>query len=369
MSFLYQKPGWPSFVWDSAALANLHADVVCDRAHLLGRLETLGLDAQLRSHLDFVSASVVKTSAIEGEALSLPEVRSSIASRLGLDVGGSTSAARNVEGVIEVMLDAAENAQSPLTVQRLNSWHAASFPTARSGLRPIVTGALRPTSTDPMRVVSGPIGRERVHFEAPGAADLPLQVKRFLAWFESEETPDQLLKAGVAHLWFLTLHPYEDGNGRLARALTDLLLARGDGSPRRFFSLSTQIEAERSDYYNHLERAQRGGLDITEWMTWFLGCVHRAVQAASEIADTAVARDTFWRFATREPLNPRQHLVLSRMNGDFEGHLQTAKYAKLAKCSPDTAQRDIRELLDRGVLVRNPGGGRSTSYRLGDPPR
>lgn len=326
----------------------------------------LGFDLRVEASLTMLTSDVVKSSAIEGEHLNPDEVRSSIARRLGLESAGLPRPGRDVEGVVEMMLDATQNYEAPLTAERLFGWHAALFPTGRSGLGRITAGAWRPEEAGPMRVVSGPIGRERVHFEAPRAERVATEVTRFLDWFNAPSSIDPVLKAGLAHLWFVTIHPFEDGNGRTARAIADMVLARADGIPQRFYSMSSQIDLERSDYYVRLESAQRGSLDVTAWLAWFLECLDRAIGNADASLASVLRKARVWQSINQGPVNERQRLVINRLLGDFIGPLSTSKYAKLAKCSTDTALRDLRELLDRGILIRNPGGGRSTSYRLAE---
>ncbi|MEZ6016076.1 MAG: Fic family protein [Planctomycetota bacterium] len=286
---------------------------------------------------------------------------------LGLDVAGLPQPGRTFEGVVEMMLDGTRNFESPLTKRRLFDWHALLFPTGQSGRSPITVGAWRPKEAGAMQVVSGPLGREWVHFEAPDAARLEREMTRFLAWFNAPPALDPVLAAGIAHFWFITIHPFADGNGRIARAIADMALARADGTRDRFYSMSSQIEAERQDYYRELEAAQRGEVDITGWLEWFLGCLGRAIGAADGMLSSVFAKALLWQRINRRPVHARQQLVINRMLGGFEGFLSTSKYAKLAKCSQDTALRDIRELLERGILVQNQGGGRSTSYRLAGP--
>jgi Fic family protein len=282
-------------------------------------------------------------------------------------VGGLVRPGRHVEGIVEMTLDATQQFELPLTRERLFGWHAALFPAARSGLRRITVGAWRPEQAGAMQVVSGPLGRERVHFEAPAAGRLESEMTRFLAWFDAPTSIDPVLRAGVAHFWFVTIHPFEDGNGRIARAIADMALARADGTKERFYSMSSQVEAERQEYYLQLEAAQRGSLDITAWLVWFLGCLDRAVRGADTTLSAVLCKAELWRRINRRSVNERQRLVINRMLSGFQGFLTTSKYAKLANCSPDTALRDIRDLIEWGILVQNPGGGRSTSYRLPDP--
>lgn len=330
-------------------------------------MEAFGFDLRAEASLTVLTSDVVNSSAIEGEVLNREEVRSSIARRLGLDVAGLPKPGRDVEGVVEMMLDATQNFEAPLTKERLFNWHAALFPTGRSGMGRITVGGWRPNEAGAMQVVSGPIGREKVHFGAPAAERLDSEMTALLGWFNAAPPLDPVLKAAVAHFWFVTIHPFEDGNGRIARAIADMALARADGTKERFYSMSAQIEVERKDYYRQLEAAQRGDLDITSWLTWFLGCLGRAIEGAEQVLASVLYKAKLWQRINRRPVNDRQRLVINRMLDGFQGFLTTSKYAKLAKCSPDTALRDIRELLERRVLVQNSGGGRSTSYRLADP--
>jgi Fic family protein len=330
-------------------------------------MESLGFDLRAEAGLTVLTSDVVESSAIEGETLDPAEVRSSIARRLGLDVAGLPRAARDVEGIVEMMLDATANFSAPLTKERLFAWHAAMFPTGRSGMTAIVVGQWRAEETGEMQVVSGPMGRERVHFRAPKAGRLEAEMKNFIEWFNGPGDIDPVIKAGVAHFWFVTIHPFEDGNGRIARAIADMALARADGTKDRFYSMSTQIAAERKDYYRELEIAQRDDLNITRWLGWFLDCLSRAVDASDGALAAVLRKAKSWQRINLKPVNERQRLVINRLMNDFQGNLTTSKYAKLAKCSPDTALRDIRELLSRGILLQNSSGGRSTSYRLSEP--
>jgi len=367
MRYIYERPAWPKLTWDSDALASPLAAVRHKQGRLLGRMEALGFDLRAEASLTVLTSDVVKSSAIEGAVLNPEEVRSSIARRLGLDVAGLPKAGRDVEGVVEMMLDATRNYEKPLTKKRLFDWHASLFPTGRSGMRKIKVGAWRGKEDGPMQVVSGPYGRERVHFEAPEAERLNSEMSGFIKWFNAPASVDPVLKAALAHFWFVTIHPFEDGNGRIARAIADMALARADGTKDRFYSMSSQIEAERKDYYLELERAQRGKLDITPWLDWFLGCLGRALDGAEAALSVVLNKAKLWQRVNRRPVNDRQRLVINRLLNGFKGFLTTSKYAKLAKCSTDTALRDIQELLARRILVQNPGGGRSTSYRLADP--
>jgi len=364
MPYIHQRPSWPKLTWNSAKVLPLLAEVRHLQGRLLGGMESLGFALRSEANLAALTADVIKSSAIEGEKLNSDQVRSSIARRLGLEFGGTTATSRDVEGAVEMMLDATQNYSAPLTKKRLCAWHACLFPTGRSGLRKIAVGKWRPAKVDPMQVVSGPIGRERIHFEAPAAGRLEREMTNFLKWFESEQKMEPVLKAAAAHFWFVTIHPFEDGNGRIARAIADMSLARAEGTKERFYSMSAQIEAERKHYYLSLERNQRGGTDITEWIEWFLACLRRALEGAESTIGQVLRKARVWKSINESPVNDRQRAVINRLLDGFEGKLSSSKYAKLAKCSSDTALRDIKDLLDRRILVRESAGGRSTSYRL-----
>ena len=324
-------------------------------------MESLGFDLRQEAMLDTLTSDVVKSSEIEGEFLDAEEVRSSIAWRLGLAGGGLPSADRNVEGIVELMLDATQNYTQPLTDERLFGWHAALFPTGRSGTYGITVGSYR---THIMRVISGPMGRQKVHFGAPSPALVTSEMSAFLDWFNSPPDTDLVLKAGLAHLWFVTIHPFDDGNGRIARAIADMALARSDDSPQRFYSMSAQIHKELRAYYDVLERTQKKSMDITAWMAWFVDCLGRSLESADATLDTTLAKGRFWQRISGIPINERQSKVLNLLLGHFEGNLTTSKWAKLTKCSHDTALRDINDLVDHGILARSAEGGRSTNYYL-----
>jgi Fic family protein len=365
--FIHQRAGWPGLRWDDAALAAPLAESRYRQGLVLGRMQGLGFQLRSEATLTALTDEVIKSSAIEGERLDRGEVRSSIARRLGLDGSSLQRGSRQVEGVVEMMLDATQRPYEPLTLERLFAWHAALFPTGRSGMRKITVGALRTPDSVPMQVISGPVGSERIHFEAPGADRLEFEMTRFLDWFNTPPSVDPVLKAGIAHFWFVTIHPFEDGNGRIARAVADLALARADGIKERFYSMSAQIESERREYYLALESAQRGSLDITAWLQWFLGCLHRALLRTEDALATVLRKAKQWDRISRHSVNERQRHVINRLLDGFDGKLASSKYARLAKCSSDTALRDIKELLELGILVQNTGGGRSTSYRLVEP--
>lgn len=365
MVFIHQLPDWPRFHWNQEALAQLLGDVRNRQGRLVGRMESLGFSLRREAELQTLTLDVLKTSEIEGEDLDAEQVRSSIARRLGIDIAGAIPADREVEGVVEMMLDATQNFDDPLSKERVLAWHALLFPAGRGGFGKIIVGGWRDDAKGPMQVVSGPIGRERVHFEAPAASLLDHEMSRFLRWAnERDNSTDEVLRAALGHLWFVTIHPFDDGNGRIARAIADLFLARSDRSAQRFYSMSAQIRLERKAYYDILERTQRGTLDITLWMEWFLGCLGRAIEGTESTLAVVLRKARFWERHARTRWNDRQRAVLNRLLDGFIGELTTSKYAKLTKCSHDTALRDIQALLERGVLEKGPGGGRSTSYRL-----
>lgn len=362
--YIYEREDWPQFRWSEAALATRLAAVRHRQGRLIGRMEALGFRLREEAVLETLTEEVLKSSEIEGEVLDKDQVRSSIARRLGLDIGALTQSDRNVEGVVEMMLDATQRYEEPLTVERLFAWHAALFPTGRSGMSRINVGAWRDDASGPMQVVSGPLGRERVHYEAPPAGHVAPEVDAFLSWLEGKAVVDPVIKAGLAHLWFVTIHPFEDGNGRIARAIADMALARSEHSAQRFYSMSAQIRIERNAYYEMLEAAQKGDLDVTIWLTWFLECLDRAFDRAEEAYSTVLVKARFWEQHARTELNLRQRLVINRLLDGFEGKLTSSKWASLAKCSQDTALRDIEDLRQRGILIRDAAGGRSTSYFL-----
>ena len=362
--YIHELADWPHFRWNSEALARPLAEVRHHQGLLIGHMGALGFDLRQEAVLQTLTADVLKSSEIEGEKLDAEQVRSSIARRLGMDIGGLKAADRNVEGVVEMMLDATRHYDQPLTVDRLFAWHAALFPTGRSGMRKIRAGTWRDDNDGPMQIVSSPIGKERVHFEAPAAPRLEKEMNAFLDWFNANHDIDPVIEAGLAHLWFVTIHPFDDGNGRIARAIADMALARSENSAQRFYSMSAQIREERNAYYQILERTQRADLNITPWLEWFLACLGRAIDAAQTALRSVLDKAKFWERIRGVAINDRQRLVLNKLLDGFEGKLTTTKYAKLTKSSPDTALRDITYLVDKGVLVRSTQGGRSTSYGL-----
>ncbi len=362
--YLWEKKAWPALTWDDESLSRLLARVSRKQGRLLGKMEGLGFDLRTEANLQILTEDVVKSSEIEGERLNSDQVRSSIARRLGMDVGGLVPADRDVEGVVEMTLDATGNHAAPLTSERLFDWHAALFPTGRSGMRKIISGVWRDDHDGPMQVVSGPVGKQTVHYEAPPAERIPEEMKQFLDWFAQPGKIDPLLRAGLAHLWFVTIHPFDDGNGRIARAIADMALAQEEQTGQRFYSMSAQICLERNEYYSLLERTQKGDLDVTSWQDWFLNCLKRACAGAEETLSAVLEKARFWQHFAAESLNERQIKVLNRLLDGFEGKLTSSKWAKIAKCSQDTAYRDILDLVEREALQKDPGGGRSTSYSL-----
>lgn len=362
--YIHELAEWPRFHWNKERLAEPLAQVRHRQGVLIGHMGALGFNLRQEAVLQTLTTDVIKSSEIEGERLDPEQVRSSIARRLGMDVGALKPADWNVEGVVEMMLDATRNYNQPVIAERLFGWHAALFPTGRSGMRKITVGAWRDDREEPMQVVSGPMGKERVHFEAPAAPRLGKEMSAFLEWFNGNSDHDPVMKAGLAHLWFVSIHPFDDGNGRIARAIADMMLARSENSPQRFYSMSAQIRQDRNAYYEILERTQKGDMDVTPWMEWFLGRLGRAIDGAHTVLSAVLAKARFWERAQRISINDRQRLVLNRLLDGLEGKLTTTKYAKLTKSSPDTALRDITPLVEAGLLVRSSEGGRSTSYAI-----
>ncbi len=367
MIYIYDRLDWPTFRWDAARLTPQLALVRHRQGRLIGRMEGLGFPLRAEANLQTLTQEVLKSSEIEGELLDMAQVRSSIARRLGMDIAGLVPADRNVEGIVEMMLDATERHADPLDAERLFAWHAALFPTGRSGMARIVVGAWRTEASGPMQVVSGPAGRERAHFQAPPAGRIDRDMRAFLHWFDDPAPVEPVIKAALAHLWFVTIHPFEDGNGRIARAVADMALARSEGTAQRFYSMSAQIRIERTAYYDRLEATQKGDLDITAWLEWFLGCLERAFDGAETILASVLRKARFWEAHGTSPLNDRQKALINRLLDGFDGKLTSSKWAKIAKCSQDTALRDIDDLVKLAILVRDPAGGRSSSYSLRPP--
>jgi Fic family protein len=358
--YIHQQKDWPQFTWDAELITKILGSVRHRQGQILGQMQALGFRIQEETMLKTLTMDVMKSSEIEGELLNPEQVRSSIARRLGIEIAGALPAERDVEGIVEMMLDATQRYDTPLTDERLFDWHAALFPTGRSGMYKIKTADWR---DDVMQVTSGAMGKETVHFEAPPASKVPSEMNVFLDWIEKYTDLDAVLKAVLAHLWFVTIHPFDDGNGRIARAITDMLLARADKSPQRFYSMSAQIQAERNKYYDILESTQKGNLDITAWLIWFLDCLMRSMEQTDETIKKTMARAQFWETNKETSFNARQRKILQLLLDDFFGILSVSKYAKIAKTSTDTALRDLQDLIKKNVLEQQ-GSGRSTSYKL-----
>ncbi len=364
--YIHQHKEWPNFKWNHALLADLLAEVRHLQGRLLGRMEALGFRLREEATLQVLMQDVLKTSEIEGEKLDIDQVRSSIAKQLGIDIGGIIPADRNVEGIVEIMLDATRNFDALLTKERLFNWHAALFPTGRSGIQQITVGGWRTQKSGVMQVVSGPIGREKIHFEAPTYNRLKKEMSAFIKWFNSSAETDLVIKSALAHFWFVTIHPFDDGNGRIARAIADMLLSRSEKSPQHFYSMSSQILRERNVYYDVLEDCQKGSLDISPWIEWYLNCLKHAITASDDMLQTVLQKTQFWTIHAGESFNERQCLIINRLFDNFYGKLTSSKWAKLTKCSQDTALRDIKDLLERHILIKDEAGGRSTSYLLNE---
>jgi len=364
--YIWELMNWPQFQWDQEKISKTLTNIRLEQGRLMGHMEALGFQLREEAVLKTLTQDVLKSSEIEGQKLDPDQVRSSVARRLGMDIGGLKPADRDVEGIVEMMLDATSGYDQPLTTERLLDWHAALFPTGRSGLRKIRVGKWRDDADGPMQVVSGPLGKEHVHYEAPPAEKLGAEMTAFLDWLNSDTEIDPVLKAGKAHLWFVTIHPFDDGNGRIARAIADMALAQSEKSSQRFYSMSAQIRVERNSYYDYLERTQKGSTDITNWMEWFLACLTRAIEGAKGTLESVLHKARFWGANTGEKLNDRQIKILNLLLEEFEGKLTSSKWAKIAKCSQDTAYRDILDLIKRKILIKSSEGGRSTSYTLSD---
>lgn len=362
--YIHQKDNWPDFIWRSEEFLNQLSEARNLQGRLIGKMESLGFDLRNEALLDTLTLDVLKSTEIEGEFLNPDQVRSSIARRLGMDIAGSIDSDRSVDGMVEMMIDATQNCFKPLTADRLFDWHAALFPMGRSGIFKISVADWRKDTTGPMQVVSGASGKEKVHFQAPEADLIESEMNRFLKWFNENDKIDLVIKAAVAHLWFITIHPFQDGNGRITRALTDMLLAQSDKSTQRFYSMSAQIRIERKQYYEILEKTQKGELDITEWIKWFLSCLINAIKSTDTILTKVLFKANFWNKHSKTNLNERQNKLINKLLDGFEGNLTSSKWAKIAKCSKDTAIRDINDLIYKDILQKETAGGRSTNYEL-----
>lgn len=362
--YIHRHKNWPHFEWKKEELLNRLANARHLQGRLLGKMEVLGFALQEEAMLETLTLDVLKSSEIEGELLNPDQVRSSIARRLGMDISGLVSSDRDVDSVVEMMLDATQNCDQPLSPERLFGWHSSLFPSGWSGMYKIAVGDWRKDETGPMQVVSGALGKENVHYQAPDAGRLEQEMKTFMDWFNTEQALDLVLKAGIAHLWFVSIHPFEDGNGRIARAITDMQLARADRSKQRFYSMSAQIRLERKAYYDILEKTQKGGLDITDWLVWFLDCLQNALTNTDKILARVLAKARFWEANAMVSINGRQRKMINKLLDGFDGKLTSSKWAKITKCSPDTALRDITDLMDKNILRKEGAGGRSTNYEL-----
>jgi Fic family protein len=363
-AFIHQSDNWPDFSWRIDEFVNLLSEVRNLQGRLLGRMESLGFELRNEATLETLTLDVLKSTEIEGEILNPDQVRSSIARKLGMEIAGSVESDRNVDGMVEMMIDATHNCFKPLTSERLFDWHAALFPTGRSGMYKITVADWRKDSTGPMQVVSGALGKEKVHFQAPDSSLVEIEMNRFLTWFNEKGGIDLVIKAAVAHIWFVTIHPFDDGNGRITRALTDMLLAQSDNSTQRFYSMSAQIRLERKQYYETLEKTQKGNLDITDWIKWFLSCLINALKSTDTVLNRVLFKADFWNKHAKTLINERQKNLLNKILDGFEGKLTSSKWAKIAKCSKDTAIRDINDLINKNILQKEVARGRSTNYEL-----
>lgn len=361
--YIWQQEDWPRFRWDDAKLSYLLGRVRSLQGKLVGKMSALGFDLKNSAMLDALTADVTKSSEIEGEILDAGQVRSSVARHLGIETEGLPQADRYVDGVVQVMIDATQNYMQPLTAERLFDWHAALFPTGRSGAHRITVADWRQGS-EPMQVVSGAMGKERIHYQAPASEDVPRQMNAFLTWANDHQKIDAVLKAAIAHLWFVTIHPFDDGNGRISRTITDLFLARADEMPHRFYSMSSEIRKQRKAYYAILEKTQKGSLDITDWMEWFLHCLEAALLDTEKSIGRILQKAAFWDKHRSVSMNERQTKMVNLLWDGFDGKLTSSKWAKITKCSPDTALRDIQDLIAKHVLRKTDEGGRSTNYEL-----
>ena len=362
--YIYQNDNWPDFDWNDKSLMFPLGEVRNLQGKLIGKMEALGFSLREEAVLETLTIDVVKSSQIEGEYLDADQVRSSIARRLSMDISGLIPSDRYVEGVVEMMLDATQKYNEPLTKERIFNWHAALFPTGRSGITKITVADWRKDETGPMQVVSGPMGNEKVHYQAPPASVLENEMHIFLNWFNKEHSIEPVIKSALAHFWFVTIHPFDDGNGRIARAIADMQLARADKTNQRFYSMSAQIEHQKNTYYELLEKTQKGPIDITNYLHWFLDCLIGALKATDVTLAKVLTKAKFWEKYNETIINKRQNLMINKLLDDFFGKLNTSKWAKMTKCSQDTALRDIQDLIQKNILRKEPGRGRSTTYTL-----
>jgi len=363
-TYIHELENWSNFTWRLDQLILPLGEVHLLQGRILGKMEALGFSLQNEAVLETLTLDVLKTSEIEGEILSAEQVRSSIARQLGMEIAGSVPSDRHVDGVVQMMLDATQNFSDKLTSERLFNWHAGLFPSGRSGMYSITVGNWRTNKNGPMQVVSGAFGKEKIHFQAPDSSKIPAEMALFLDWLNSNESLDSVIKAGVAHLWLLTIHPFDDGNGRIARAVTDLLMARSDASAQRFYSLSAQIRLDRNAYYAILEKTQKGNLDLTDWLQWFLKTLIKALKSTDQVLKSVLFKADFWQKNSSIPINDRQKKMLNKLLDGFDGHLTSNKWAKITHCSKDTAIRDLNDLIQKNILKKDEAGGRSTRYIL-----
>lgn len=362
--YIYQKESWPNFKWEDKAIIDILGQIRNLQGKIVGKMETLGFDLRDEAVLETLTLDVLKSTEIEGEILNIEQVRSSLAKRLGIHLENSVYSERNVDGIVDVLINATQNYNTVLTKERLFDWHFSLFPTGRSGMYEIEIGSWRKDTTGPMQVVSGAMGKEKVHFEAPTSELIENEIELFLNWFNSKAKIEPVIKAAIAHLWFITIHPFEDGNGRISRVITDMLLARADGVPHRYYSMSSQIRLERKAYYNILEKVQQGDLDVTEWLVWFFNCLLNALKSSETILNKVLYKHKFWNKYAGDVKNDRQKKMLNKLLDSFTGKLTTSKWAKMNKCSQDSALRDIHYLIEKGMLQKEKAGGRSTNYEL-----
>jgi Fic family protein len=366
--YIHEKDNWTNFTWNEKIISKKLAETRNLQGRLLGKMESLGFDLQDEAALNTLTLEIVKSSEIEGEILDLEQVRSSIARRLGIELAGAIESERHIDGIVEMMLNATQKYDSPLTKERLFGWHSALFPTGWSNMYKIIVANWRKDTTGPMQVVSGAMGKENIHFEAPNSDRIAPEIEKFINWIELEKEIDPVLKSAIAHLWFITIHPFEDGNGRITRAITEMLLARSDSSARRFYSMSSQIRTERKQYYEILEKTQKGTFDITNWIEWFLECLKNSFESTSKLLSKTLIKAEFWKTHSTTILNERQHKMLNKLLDGFDGKLSTSKWGKICKCSQDTALRDIQDLMKKEILRKEASGGRSTNYELIEKP-
>ena len=362
--YIYQQKNWTNFVWQNEVLLSKLSEVRNKQGVLLGKMVSLGFPLRSTAFLNTLTLDVLKSTEIEGEFLDAEQVRSSVARRLGMEIAGLIPADRNVDGVVEMLLDATQNYKKTLSKKRLLDWHTALFPIGRSGAHNIIVGKWRNDKSGAMQVISGAMGKEKVHFQAPDAKNIEHEMRQFIHWFNTENQLEPVIKSAIAHFWFVTIHPFEDGNGRMARAIADMQLARADGSNQRFYSMSAQIRLERNKYYEILEKTQKGTTDITNWLVWFLDCLLSSLKATEKTLASILAKANFWERNKTTNFNERQRLMFNKLVDDFFGNLTTTKWAKICKCSQDTALRDIQDLLNKEILLKENAGGRSTNYLL-----